>query len=83
MLSADNKINLFFSTNFQESYKIEVETSTRSGGFMVCVCIFMTGAPEGSTESSFYGETGNRICDPWFTRHRLIPSTTAASLNFH
>ena len=32
-----------------------VETSTGPGGFMVCVCIFMRGAPEGSTESSFYG----------------------------
>ena len=23
------------------------------------------------------GEAGNRTCDPWFTRHRLIPYTTA------
>ena len=22
---------------------------------------------------------GNRTCDPWFTRHRFIPYTTAAS----
>ena len=28
------------------------------------------------------GEAGNRTCDPWFTRHRFIPYTTAASL-FH
>ena len=28
------------------------------------------------------GEAGNRICDPWFTRHRFIPYTTAASLFF-
>ena len=27
------------------------------------------------------GEAGNRTCDPWFTRHRFIPYTTAASLN--
>ena len=28
------------------------------------------------------GEAGNRTCDPWFTRHRFIPYTTAASLQF-
>ena len=27
------------------------------------------------------GKAGNRTCDPWFTRHRFIPYTTAASLN--
>ena len=26
------------------------------------------------------GEAWNRTCDPWFTRHRFIPYTTAASL---
>ena len=26
------------------------------------------------------GEAGNRTCDPWFTRHRLIPYTTVATL---
>ena len=25
------------------------------------------------------GEAGNRTCDPWFTRHRFIPYTTAKS----
>ena len=25
------------------------------------------------------GEAGNRTCDPWFTRHRVIPYTTAAA----
>ena len=25
------------------------------------------------------GEAGNRTCDPWFTSHRFIPYTTAAS----
>ena len=33
---------------------------------------YMTGTPEGSTES-FYGEAGNRTCDPWFTRHSTYP----------
>ena len=28
------------------------------------------------------GEAGNRTCDPWFTRHRFIPYTTAASFKF-
>ena len=26
------------------------------------------------------GEAGNGTCDPWFTRHRFIPYTTAVSL---
>ena len=26
------------------------------------------------------GEAGNRTCNPWFTRHRFIPYTTAALL---
>ena len=26
------------------------------------------------------GEAGNRTCDPWFTRHRFIPYTMAASV---
>ena len=30
--------------------------------------------------SDSLGEAGNRTCDPWFTRHRFIPYTTAASL---
>ena len=29
--------------------------------------------------SNRLGEAGNRTCDPWFTRHRFIPYTTAAS----
>ena len=27
------------------------------------------------------GEVGNRSCDPWFTRHRFNPYTTAAPLS--
>ena len=53
------------------------------------LCVYyMTGTPEGSTESGFYGEAVNRTCDPWFTRHSayplhhgaLIHYTTAATL---
>ena len=29
------------------------------------------------------GEAGNRTCDPWFTRHRFIPYTTAAYFNYN
>ena len=43
------------------------------------LCVyFMIVTPKGSTESSFYGEAGNRTCNPWFTRHRFIPYTTTA-----
>ena len=28
------------------------------------------------------GEAENRTCDPWFTRHRFIPYTTAAFFSF-
>ena len=35
---------------------------------MICVCIFMTEASEGSTESGS-GKAGNCTGDPWFTRH--------------
>ena len=37
-----------------------VETSTGPGGFMMCVCVYyMTGTPEGSTESGFMEKPGN------------------------
>ena len=44
---------------------------------MVCVCVcvcvcFMTGAPEGSTESGS-GDAGVRTSDPWFTRLSTYP----------
>ena len=58
--------------------------------------VLCPGTPEGSTgsgsvasqktgqqlkvSSDRLGEAGNRTCDPWFTRHRFIPYTTAASL---
>ena len=53
-----------------------VVTTTGPRGFMICV-YYMTGAPEGSLKV-VYGGAGNRTCDPWFTRHRFIPYTTAA-----
>ena len=28
------------------------------------------------------GEAGNRTCDPWFTRHRFIPYTTAVCTRY-
>ena len=47
------------------------------------LCVyFMMGASEGSTKSGS-GETGNRACEPWLTRHSTYPlhqgmSTTAS-----
>ena len=35
-----------------------------------------------TVSSDRLGEAGNRTCDPWFTRHRFIPYTTAASLAY-
>ena len=35
-----------------------VVTSTGLGGFMICVFNFMTGTPEGSTESGFMVKPG-------------------------
>ena len=44
------------------------------------LCVYyMTGTPEGSPKVVlcgflwFYGEAGNRTCDPWFTRHSAYP----------
>ena len=55
-----------------------VETSTAGRVYDLCV-YYMTGAPEGSPKVvfkwfyGFYGEAGNRTCDPWFTRHSAYP----------
>ena len=55
-----------------------VETSTAGRVYDLCV-YYMTGAPEGSPKVVlcvflwFYGEAGNRTCDPWFTRHSAYP----------
>ena len=35
--------------------------------------------PQFKVSSDRLGEAGNQTCDPWFTRHRFIPNTTAAS----
>ena len=35
--------------------------------------------PQLKVSSDRLGEAGNRTFDPWFTRHRFIPYTTAAS----
>ena len=51
-----------------------IETSTAGRVYDLCV-YYMTGAPEGSPKVVlwFYGEAGNRTCDPWFTRHSAYP----------
>ena len=35
--------------------------------------------PRLKVSSDRLGEAGNRTCDPWFTRHRFIPYTTAVT----
>ena len=45
---------------------------------MICV-YFMMGGPEGSAKSGFMERPGIEPATPWFTRHRLITYTTAAS----
>ena len=63
-----------------------VETSTARRVYDLCV-YYMTGAPEGSPKVVlcgfmffFYGEAGNRTCNPWFTRHSAYPLHHGASL---
>ena len=53
-------------------------TSTGPGRF-INVCIFYDGISQRLNGKWFYGEAGNRIFDPWFTRHRFIPYTIASS----
>ena len=59
-----------------------VVTSTGPGGFMICVCILWRGHPK-AQQKWFYGEAGNRTCDPWFISrfivYKFIPYTMAAS----
>ena len=46
---------------------------------MICVFLLYDGSTRRLTESGFmcflwfYGEAGNRTCDPWFTRHSAYP----------
>ena len=49
-----------------------VETSTGPGGFMICVFIIWRNSRR-LNRKWFYGEAGNRTCDPWFTRHSAYP----------
>ena len=51
------------------------------GWFKICVLVLFREHPR-AHRKWFYGEAGNRTCDPWFTRHRFIPYTTAASSTF-
>ena len=49
---------------------------------MICeiVCLFYDVNSRRFNRKWLYGDVGNRTCDPWFTRNRFIPYTTAASL---
>ena len=59
-----------------------VETSTGPGGFMICV-YYMTGTPEGSTESGFMEKPGIEPATPGLQGIALIHYTTGASLAEH
>ena len=50
-------------------------------GSPTIVCLLYDWNSRRLNQKWFYGEAGNRTCDPWFTRHRFIPYTTAASLD--
>ena len=50
-----------------------VGTSTGPGGFMICVFLLYDGNSRRLNQKWFYGEAGNRTCDPWFTRHSAYP----------
>ena len=47
-------------------------TSTGPGGFYDFCVYYMTGTPEGSSESGS-GEAGNQTCNLWFTMHSTYP----------
>ena len=42
---------------------------------MICVFLVYDGNSRRLNQKWFYGEPGNRTCDPWFTRHSFC--TTA------
>ena len=52
-----------------------VVTITGLRGFMICM-LFYDENTRRLNQKWFYGEAGNRTCDPWLTRHRFIPYTT-------
>ena len=56
-----------------------VETSTGLGGFMICVFYYMTGTPEGSTESGFMEKPGIEPTTPGLQGIALIYYTTGGA----
>ena len=61
-------------SGFMEKLGIEPATPglQGSGGFMV-MCVLYDGKSRRLNRKWFYGEAGNRTCDPWFTRHSAYP----------
>ena len=51
-----------------------IATSTGPRGFIICVCIFMTGTPEGSTESDFMEKQGIQPATPGLRDIGLSPT---------
>ena len=60
-----------------------VETSTAPGGFYDLCVYYMTGTPEGSTESGFMEKPGIEPVTPGLQGIALIHYTTGASLAMH
>ena len=57
-----------------------VETSIGPGGFMILCVYYMTGTPEGSTESGFMEKPGIEPATPGLQGIALMHYTTGASL---
>ena len=68
----------------KRSVWLSLGSNQYQAGRVYDLCVyFMTVAPKGSPKVVLYGEAGNQTCDPWFTRHRLIPYTTVTSLRLN
>ena len=60
-----------------------VETSTGPGGFMILCVYYMTGTPEGSTESGFMEKPGFEPATPGLQGIALIHYTTVLGLLYY
>ena len=73
---------LYFLFHFFLSFYLAfpwVETSTGPEGFMILCVYYMTGTPEGSTESGFMEKPGIEPATPGLQGIALIHYTTTAS----
>ena len=47
------------------------------------VCLLYDGISQRLNQKWFYGEAGNRTCDPWFSRHSAYPLHHRGFSKFH